>query len=191
MHGARPGPDARDGGRVVHPGGARGRPGRRGGGVPRARRARAGARRRCRDSRSALRELGVVAARAGPRVVRRTGRGGRAHPDRAARGGRRVLEDILPELPIAPECTRRAALLQQALELFERLGDRRGAMSTIIALGYLNWAPDIHLGTSSAPPHRGDPPADVEDEGVHERERARGVRSADALRRRTCSRARR
>ena len=42
------------------------------------------------------------------------------------------------------------SLLQQALEIFERLGDRRGAMASIIALGYLSWAADIHLGSGSA-----------------------------------------
>jgi DNA-binding CsgD family transcriptional regulator len=61
-----------------------------------------------------------------------------------------VLEDMMPELPIAPTHMEAFGLLQRALELYEQLGDRRGAMSTIIALAYLNWAPDIHLGTSSA-----------------------------------------
>ena len=60
-----------------------------------------------------------------------------------------VLEDIMPELEIAPAYTKSFGLLQRALELYEQLGDRRGAMSTIIALAYLNWAPDIHMGTSS------------------------------------------
>jgi hypothetical protein len=61
-----------------------------------------------------------------------------------------VLEDIMPELAVAPVFMESFALLHRALELFEQLGDRRGAMSTIIALAYLNWAPDIHLGTSPA-----------------------------------------
>ena len=61
-----------------------------------------------------------------------------------------VLEDIMPEPPIAPAFMETFGLFQHALELFEQLGDRRGAMSTIIALADLNWAPDIHLGTSSA-----------------------------------------
>jgi DNA-binding CsgD family transcriptional regulator/tetratricopeptide (TPR) repeat protein len=61
-----------------------------------------------------------------------------------------VLEDMLPEFPIAPIVYEAAGLFQEALELFERLGDRRGVMATIIALGYLSWAPDIHLGSSSA-----------------------------------------
>src|SRR5439155_24265139 len=41
-------------------------------------------------------------------------------------------------------------LLEEALEIFDRLGDRRGSMATIIAMGYLSWAPDIHLGSGSA-----------------------------------------
>jgi tetratricopeptide (TPR) repeat protein len=60
------------------------------------------------------------------------------------------LDEILPELPIAPLVYEAHGLLQQALELFERLGDRRGAMASIIALGYLSWAADIHLGSGSA-----------------------------------------
>ena len=61
-----------------------------------------------------------------------------------------VLEDIMPELPVAPVFMESFGFLHHALELFEQLGDRRGAMSTIIALAYLNWVADIHLGSSSA-----------------------------------------
>ncbi len=61
-----------------------------------------------------------------------------------------VLEDIMPELPIAPLFMETFGLLHHALELFEQLGDRRGAMSTIIALAYLNWGADIHFGASAA-----------------------------------------
>jgi tetratricopeptide (TPR) repeat protein/DNA-binding CsgD family transcriptional regulator len=61
-----------------------------------------------------------------------------------------VLEDVLPELEIAPLFHEAAGLFEQALELFEQVSDRRGAMSTIIAMGYLSWAPDIHLGSGSA-----------------------------------------
>ena len=41
-------------------------------------------------------------------------------------------------------------LLTQSLEIFERLGDRRGAMSAIVTLAFLNWGPDLHLGTNPA-----------------------------------------
>jgi DNA-binding CsgD family transcriptional regulator/tetratricopeptide (TPR) repeat protein len=61
-----------------------------------------------------------------------------------------VLDDMLPEFPIAPLVYEAAALFQEALELFEQLGDRRGVMASIIAMGYLSWAPDIHMGSSSA-----------------------------------------
>jgi tetratricopeptide (TPR) repeat protein/DNA-binding CsgD family transcriptional regulator len=61
-----------------------------------------------------------------------------------------VLEDMFSEFPIAPVAYETSALLQEALGIFERLGDRRGAMASIIAMGYLSWAPDIHLGSSSA-----------------------------------------
>ena len=60
------------------------------------------------------------------------------------------IDDILPELPIAPAAEEAGRNFQDALELFERLGDRRGAMSTIIAMGYLSWAADIHLGSNAA-----------------------------------------
>jgi DNA-binding CsgD family transcriptional regulator/tetratricopeptide (TPR) repeat protein len=61
-----------------------------------------------------------------------------------------AIEDILPELPIAPTAAEASEVFQESLELFERVGDRRGAMSAIIAMGFLNWAPDIHLGSNSA-----------------------------------------
>ena len=61
-----------------------------------------------------------------------------------------VLEEMLPEFPIAPVVYEASALFEEALELFERLGDRRGVMASIIAMGYLNWAPDIHLGSGAA-----------------------------------------
>ena len=61
-----------------------------------------------------------------------------------------VLEDIMPELEVAPVFMETFGLLQRALGLYEQVGDRRGAMSTIIALAYLNWGADIHFGASSA-----------------------------------------
>jgi DNA-binding CsgD family transcriptional regulator len=61
-----------------------------------------------------------------------------------------TLEDIAEELPIAPMIQRAFGLFQRSLGLYEQLGDRRGAMSTIIALAYLSWAPDIHLGSNAA-----------------------------------------
>jgi DNA-binding NarL/FixJ family response regulator len=59
------------------------------------------------------------------------------------------IHDILPTLPIAVNIGRATRLLEQALEGYERLDDRTGVMSTIIAMAYASYAPLIHL-TSSA-----------------------------------------
>ena len=56
---------------------------------------------------------------------------------------------MLSEQPIAPVVHEASALFQEALEIFERLGDRRGVMASIIAMGYLSWAPDIHMGSGA------------------------------------------
>ena len=50
------------------------------------------------------------------------------------------LEEVLVTLPIMDDYHAGLARLQRALELFDSLGDRRGAMSTVIAMAYLSWA---------------------------------------------------
>ena len=60
------------------------------------------------------------------------------------------LEDIVEELPIAPWVRSSGERLHRALELYEELGDRQGTMASIIAMAYLSWAPDIHIGSDSA-----------------------------------------
>ncbi len=58
--------------------------------------------------------------------------------------------DIERELPIYDQGIEAERQLTQALELFEKVGDRRGAMSAIVSLAYLNWGPELHLGTNPA-----------------------------------------
>lgn len=58
-------------------------------------------------------------------------------------------DEVLPSLPIAPLILEAFGRFQKALDLYEKLGDRRGVMASIIALAYLNWAPDIHLQGSA------------------------------------------
>ncbi|TAJ19813.1 MAG: hypothetical protein EPO65_05600 [Dehalococcoidia bacterium] len=55
------------------------------------------------------------------------------------------MADIAPTLPIAPLIEEGGARLARALEIYERLGDRRGVMSTVVAMSVLAWAPGIHL----------------------------------------------
>jgi DNA-binding NarL/FixJ family response regulator len=59
------------------------------------------------------------------------------------------LDDILPTLPIFADATEAMTRLHRAIKLFEELGDKRGLMSSIIALAYITWAPDIHLPGSA------------------------------------------
>ena len=99
---------------------------------------------------TALREVGVVlGGRIRAWFVDQVAVGGHIPIAKRVAAGE-VLEDVLPELEVAPLFHEAAGLFEQALELFEQVGDRRGAMSTIIAMGYLSWAPDIHLGSGSA-----------------------------------------
>jgi tetratricopeptide (TPR) repeat protein/DNA-binding CsgD family transcriptional regulator len=99
---------------------------------------------------AALREIGVIQlGRIRAWFVERVEAGEHIEFVRRIASGE-ALEHILPELPIAPLVEETAQLFEEALELFERVDDRRGAMSSIIAMGYLNWAPDIHLGSGAA-----------------------------------------
>jgi len=60
------------------------------------------------------------------------------------------LEEILPTLPVVPALVAEAsAYFQRALGIYERLGDRQGAMATIIAIAYVSWGSEIHV-TGSA-----------------------------------------
>ena len=63
-------------------------------------------------------------------------------------GGER-LEEILPTLPVAPLAAEAGAHFERALAIYERLGDRHGAMSTIVAMAYVSWGPDIHMPGSA------------------------------------------
>ncbi len=58
-------------------------------------------------------------------------------------------EHILHELPIAVIAMEASTHFRNALEIYERLGDRQGAMSTIIAMAYVSWGPEIHLNGSA------------------------------------------
>jgi DNA-binding NarL/FixJ family response regulator len=63
--------------------------------------------------------------------------------------GGESIDDILPTLPVAPIATEARTQFERALEIYERLGDRHGAMSTIVAMAYVSWGPDIHLPGSA------------------------------------------
>jgi DNA-binding CsgD family transcriptional regulator len=60
------------------------------------------------------------------------------------------LDEIMLSLPIGPNIGAAGAHLARALELFEKTGDRRGVMSTVIAMAYQRFGGEIHLGANPA-----------------------------------------
>src|SRR3954447_15514212 len=59
------------------------------------------------------------------------------------------LETLLVDAPIAPLLAESSAYLERALGIFERLGDRTGVMSTVIAMAYVRYTPAVHLSSSA------------------------------------------
>src|SRR5579859_1113002 len=59
------------------------------------------------------------------------------------------VEEILQTTEVAPMVGQIKRMLERALGLFERLGDRTGVMSTVIAMAYVNYAPMIHISSSA------------------------------------------
>lgn len=55
------------------------------------------------------------------------------------------MDPILAALPVAGLFRRAEGYYQRAIELFEKIGDRRGVMSSIIAMAYMNFGTDIHF----------------------------------------------
>lgn len=99
---------------------------------------------------AALRELGVLDfSRVRAWFVERIEQGEQFELARRVTTGESIGQLIAgtPNAALAERATER---LQRALSLFEALGDRRGAMSSVIALAYLNWGADIHLGSGAA-----------------------------------------
>ncbi len=54
------------------------------------------------------------------------------------------IADILQSLPVASIIQEANSRFSRALELYDRLGDRQGTMSTIIAMAYVTWGPELH-----------------------------------------------
>lgn len=59
------------------------------------------------------------------------------------------VEDVLKDMPVAPLVMAAREHAERALEIFERLEDRSGVMSTVILMAYINYAPAIHLSSSA------------------------------------------
>ena len=60
-----------------------------------------------------------------------------------------AVEVVLDSTEVGPTAREIRQLLERALSLFERIGDRTGVMSTVIAMAYVNYAPLIHISSSA------------------------------------------
>ena len=69
--------------------------------------------------------------------------GGRAA--RGGRGGRQHRGADPRDSPVGPLFIEATQVLERALGIFERLGDRTGVMSTVIAMAYAQYGPVMHL----------------------------------------------
>jgi DNA-binding NarL/FixJ family response regulator len=63
--------------------------------------------------------------------------------------GGEPVEAVLSATPAGALVTETRELFERALVLYERLGDRSGVMSTVIAMAYVEYAPMIHINGSA------------------------------------------
>jgi DNA-binding NarL/FixJ family response regulator len=121
-------------------------------GAEEAYRAAVGLAERLHDDRSlaaSLREIGMIDFARGRAWFAGEVRAGRGNELLAVLGTGVGIEEFLLGLPVAPLIIDATQVLERALGIFERLGDRTGVMSTVIAMAYAQYGPVMHL-TSSA-----------------------------------------
>ncbi|MDP9237600.1 MAG: AAA family ATPase [Chloroflexota bacterium] len=75
---------------------------------------------------------------------------GEALPILARAAAGESLSNILSTEPVMDHYGAASRYFDRAIELFEKIGDRRGAMSSVIAMGYLTYGADVHAGPNAA-----------------------------------------
>jgi tetratricopeptide (TPR) repeat protein len=98
---------------------------------------------------AALRELGMLKVSRVRDWFVETNRTGVAFELAARIAAGESIDAVLGSQPIAPTVLESRALFERALAIFERLDDRTGVMSTVIAMAYGSYAPVIHLASSA------------------------------------------
>ncbi|HEX5451809.1 MAG TPA: LuxR C-terminal-related transcriptional regulator, partial [Candidatus Limnocylindrales bacterium] len=104
-----------------------------------------------RDDRSlaaALREIGTINYGKARGWFAAEIRAGRANEILAALASGSSIEQMILATPVAPLFIEVNEVLERALALFERLGDRTGVMSTVIAMAYAQYGTVMHLSSS-------------------------------------------
>ncbi|HEX9822900.1 MAG TPA: AAA family ATPase [Actinomycetota bacterium] len=99
---------------------------------------------------AANRELGLISFSRARKWFVQGIAAGEMYPIMMRTAGGETPEQILHDLPIAGDMAAAEARFRAALGLYEKLGDRRGVMSSIIGLAYLSFVPDIHFGQGAA-----------------------------------------
>ena len=101
------------------------------------------------DLAAALREIGTIDFAKGRGWFAARVRSGQAAELVAAIAAGANIEETILASPIGPLFTESIQVLDRALGIFERLGDRTGVMSTVIAMAYAQYGTVMHF-TSSA-----------------------------------------
>ncbi len=104
------------------------------------------------DDRSlaaALREIGMIDFGRGRAWFAGEVLSGRANDMLAAVAAGAGFEELIMGSPVGPLFVEVAQVLERALGIYERLGDRTGVMSTVIAMAYARYGPVMHLSSSA------------------------------------------
>jgi DNA-binding NarL/FixJ family response regulator/tetratricopeptide (TPR) repeat protein len=98
---------------------------------------------------AALREIGMIDFARGRAWFGAEVLGGRANELLAAVASGADFETIILSTAIGPLYREATEVLERALAIFERVGDRTGVMSTVIAMAYARYGPTMHLSNSA------------------------------------------
>ncbi|MGZ6372337.1 MAG: LuxR C-terminal-related transcriptional regulator, partial [Candidatus Limnocylindria bacterium] len=98
---------------------------------------------------AALREIGTIDFARGRAWLSGEVRSGRANELLAKLASGASLEELILASPVGPLFVEATQVLERALGIFERLGDRTGVMSTVIAMAYTQYGPVMHLSSSA------------------------------------------
>jgi DNA-binding NarL/FixJ family response regulator len=102
-----------------------------------------------RNLAAALREIAMIDFARGRAWFAEEVRAGHASEMLAAVASGADFETLVLATPIAPLLVEATQVLERALGIFERLGDRSGVMSTVIAMAYVRYGPVMHLSSSA------------------------------------------
>ena len=98
---------------------------------------------------AALREIGTIDFARGRAWLSGEVLSGRATTLLAMLASGASIEDVIVATPVGPLFVEAMEVLERALGIFERLGDRTGVMSTVIAMAYTRYGPVMHMSSSA------------------------------------------